>query len=226
MGPTWVLSAPDGPHVGPMNLTIRVLLGFWSSNYSERKTEHTNVCTIRTIIPRIVYNENNSCHMCPFTPARNENTNSRIITSIPVPFWCRIPHSTTTAKGQVTEPSNTDVVVMAPLNKRKSHASKWILIYICIIYIKLRIIFCILLHSSTVALLVTNSMNQRMWSEQLSHYRLCKKSATLTPRRRCFRAVSSDFFHEHICVIIQPRPFGRNTLVHHQRKRFHVIRRL
>ena len=24
MGPTWVLSVPDGPHVGPMNLTIRV----------------------------------------------------------------------------------------------------------------------------------------------------------------------------------------------------------
>ena len=24
MGPTWVLSAPDGPHVGPMNLVIRV----------------------------------------------------------------------------------------------------------------------------------------------------------------------------------------------------------
>ena len=24
MGPTWVLSAPDGPHVGPMDLTIRV----------------------------------------------------------------------------------------------------------------------------------------------------------------------------------------------------------
>ena len=23
MGPTWVLSAADGPHVGPMNLTIR-----------------------------------------------------------------------------------------------------------------------------------------------------------------------------------------------------------
>ena len=23
MGPTWVLSAPDGPHVGPMHLTIR-----------------------------------------------------------------------------------------------------------------------------------------------------------------------------------------------------------
>ena len=24
MGPTWVLSAPDGPHVGPMDLVIRV----------------------------------------------------------------------------------------------------------------------------------------------------------------------------------------------------------
>ena len=24
MGPTWVLSAPDGPHVGPMSLVIRV----------------------------------------------------------------------------------------------------------------------------------------------------------------------------------------------------------
>ena len=22
MGPTWVLSAPDGPHIGPMNLAI------------------------------------------------------------------------------------------------------------------------------------------------------------------------------------------------------------
>ena len=26
MGPTWVLSAPDGPHVGPMNLAIRGVL--------------------------------------------------------------------------------------------------------------------------------------------------------------------------------------------------------
>ena len=27
MGPTWVLSAPDGPHVGPMNLGIRDIMG-------------------------------------------------------------------------------------------------------------------------------------------------------------------------------------------------------
>ena len=26
MGPTWVLSAPDGPHDGPMNLDIRVYM--------------------------------------------------------------------------------------------------------------------------------------------------------------------------------------------------------
>ena len=25
MGPTWVLLAPDGPHVGPMNFVIRVV---------------------------------------------------------------------------------------------------------------------------------------------------------------------------------------------------------
>ena len=31
MGPTWVLSAPGGPHVGPMNLAIRVLHGSWAA---------------------------------------------------------------------------------------------------------------------------------------------------------------------------------------------------
>ena len=29
MGPTWVLSAPDGPHVGPMNLAVRVVSTDW-----------------------------------------------------------------------------------------------------------------------------------------------------------------------------------------------------
>ena len=37
MGPTWVLSAPDGPHVGPMNLVIRVvLLGFMAQNKTHK----------------------------------------------------------------------------------------------------------------------------------------------------------------------------------------------
>ena len=29
IGPTWVLSAPNGPHVGPMNLAIRVVNSMW-----------------------------------------------------------------------------------------------------------------------------------------------------------------------------------------------------
>ena len=33
MGPTWVLSTPDGPHVGPMNLAIRDDK-FWGSHLS------------------------------------------------------------------------------------------------------------------------------------------------------------------------------------------------
>ena len=33
MGPTWVLSAPDGPHVGPMNLAIRECLMYTPGIY-------------------------------------------------------------------------------------------------------------------------------------------------------------------------------------------------
>ena len=35
MGPTWVLSAPDGPHVGPMNLAIRVMYSNAHSHASD-----------------------------------------------------------------------------------------------------------------------------------------------------------------------------------------------
>ena len=31
MGPTWVLSAPDGPHIGPMNLAMRWSL-YWNKS--------------------------------------------------------------------------------------------------------------------------------------------------------------------------------------------------
>ena len=34
MGPTWVLSAPDEPHVGPMNLYIRVIVFICQGNSS------------------------------------------------------------------------------------------------------------------------------------------------------------------------------------------------
>ena len=33
MGPTWVLPAPDGPHVGPMNFAIRVHSSNWTRNW-------------------------------------------------------------------------------------------------------------------------------------------------------------------------------------------------
>ena len=43
MGPTWVLSAPDGPNVGPMNLAVgafypirHILLDVWSWNSPEK----------------------------------------------------------------------------------------------------------------------------------------------------------------------------------------------
>ena len=34
MGPTWVLSAPDGPHVGPMNLAIREAIRYYNKSQS------------------------------------------------------------------------------------------------------------------------------------------------------------------------------------------------
>ena len=58
MGPTWVLSAPDGPHIGPTNLAIRVitpsthkLCEEWSLNLAtHRNTEHPRdyaiLCTL------------------------------------------------------------------------------------------------------------------------------------------------------------------------------------
>ena len=38
MGPTWVLSAPDGPHVGPMNLAIRVGTYDWNQTIYLKST--------------------------------------------------------------------------------------------------------------------------------------------------------------------------------------------
>ena len=41
MGPTWVLLAPDGPHVGPMNLAIRgiqMIIGMYCVSISEAQS--------------------------------------------------------------------------------------------------------------------------------------------------------------------------------------------
>ena len=42
MGPTWVLSAPDGPHVGPMDLVIRVV---WIIMGRQGISEHRHSCS-------------------------------------------------------------------------------------------------------------------------------------------------------------------------------------
>ena len=46
MGPTRVLSAPDGPHVGHMNLALRVntnILKTIGLDISHRETQHNNI---------------------------------------------------------------------------------------------------------------------------------------------------------------------------------------
>ena len=57
MGPTWVLSAPDGPHVGSMNLAIRI--GFLSyhmtnmncNNFLWSKMDPTQCCVKQVVVP-------------------------------------------------------------------------------------------------------------------------------------------------------------------------------
>ena len=44
IGPTWVLSAPDGPHVGPMNLAIRDALVYWGIYTSGVLDEYHCLC--------------------------------------------------------------------------------------------------------------------------------------------------------------------------------------
>ena len=40
MGLTWVLSAPDGPHVGPMNLVIRGILALGKAGHFDKDCKH------------------------------------------------------------------------------------------------------------------------------------------------------------------------------------------
>ena len=42
MGPTWVLSAPDGPHVGPMNFAIWVMINAIKNLYAMWNTAFYN----------------------------------------------------------------------------------------------------------------------------------------------------------------------------------------
>ena len=46
MGPIWALSAPDGPHLGPMNLTIRVV--FYHTTSGPLFTDRRDVLTAKS----------------------------------------------------------------------------------------------------------------------------------------------------------------------------------
>ena len=58
-GPTWVLSAPDGPHVGPMNLAIRDVYFYpsWMARWAARQ----NTDVINVLFPRRAL----FCSPCP-----------------------------------------------------------------------------------------------------------------------------------------------------------------
>ena len=49
MGPTWVLSAPDGPHVAPMNLAIRdhIIVGYPSAKNQHWQPSHGVMWSLR-----------------------------------------------------------------------------------------------------------------------------------------------------------------------------------
>ena len=48
MGPTWVLSAPDGPNVGPMNLTT-VVINIYALSYVYIQQDRMIVLMFRSI---------------------------------------------------------------------------------------------------------------------------------------------------------------------------------
>ena len=48
MGPTWVLSAQDGPHVGPMNLSIRAAMDHQKGYFPLKPTIAMDIAPMRT----------------------------------------------------------------------------------------------------------------------------------------------------------------------------------
>ena len=61
MGPTWILTAPDGPHDGPRNLSIRVLsagVGLGVAAFGELLKRVLWVCKLVDSVHIIVYSRN------------------------------------------------------------------------------------------------------------------------------------------------------------------------
>ena len=61
MGPTWVLSAPDGPHVGPMNLAIRAIRFIYAW---KRGPWSTPVSIVMHVCPESLTHWGRVTHIC------------------------------------------------------------------------------------------------------------------------------------------------------------------
>ena len=70
MGPTWVLSAPYGPHVGPMKLAIRVV---WPYEFMHEST-YTNLLIYMSGVQ--------SFYVDVAFPSTNTNMNSTFFSNI------------------------------------------------------------------------------------------------------------------------------------------------
>ena len=55
MGPTWVLPAPDGPHVGPMKLAIRTVIQSVNLLYMNLLTSYNFVEKIAPVGDEIIF---------------------------------------------------------------------------------------------------------------------------------------------------------------------------
>ena len=67
MGPTWVLSAPDGPHVGPMSLAIRVVIAIIL----------TSCHVIKSLKPEMTFKEAQYLELVLVTRRKDRNSSSR-----------------------------------------------------------------------------------------------------------------------------------------------------
>ena len=89
MGPTWVLSAPDGPHVGPMKLAIRVGLPVPVNAGPSATTLLTVGFILHKYVPYVFWFQQSS-YLIP--PLRGDRNIDKYLTEIPhtatlLPVW-------------------------------------------------------------------------------------------------------------------------------------------
>ena len=131
MGPTWVLSAPDGPHVGPMNLATRI----GSTDHWQTTTKHKKV-PIMCIIIRMWYIccwgiiiSNTQYNMvCPLLCQSYVSPSSIEVTLLDL-GKIRLPQATT--KQHKTQPSRCIILVMYYRDHTVYGLSQWETMLLC-----------------------------------------------------------------------------------------------